>query len=203
MDLNRHAAMLPAIPDWINRTLNSLCLQKRSMYLFSFRRLSQDFSTDFLNRASVVITNPLSIPSLSELGLRGGTRFELQPMGGITYLDSYFLLLDVANHGSLQFHELVHVIQWWLLGPQSFLLHYAAGLLEWGCLDSPQKKMANSHSGVSISERLSTVSNRKCAGRRWRWDGNHDGKVRGCGGLKPVPATCHQIRARIKVKMND
>ena len=66
-------------------------------------------------------------------------------MGGITYLDTYFLLPGGADDESLHFHELVHVIQWRVLGPENFLLLYAADLAERGYSDSPLEAMAYGH----------------------------------------------------------
>jgi hypothetical protein len=76
------------------------------------------------------------------LGFPEFSAFELQPMSGITYLDTYFLELSGASEESLHCHELVHVVQWQVLGPRDFLLLYAAGLVEQGYLGSPLEKMA-------------------------------------------------------------
>jgi len=43
---------------------------------------------------------------------------------------------------SLHFHELVHVIQWRLLGPEKFLALYADGLERFGYRKSPLERMA-------------------------------------------------------------
>ncbi len=43
---------------------------------------------------------------------------------------------------ALHFHELIHVIQWRLLGPERFLVDYANGLDEFGYENSPLEKMA-------------------------------------------------------------
>ncbi len=62
--------------------------------------------------------------------------------GGITYLDTYFVRADEAQSESLHFHELVHVIQWRLLGPEKFLALYADGLERFGYRNSPLEVMA-------------------------------------------------------------
>jgi hypothetical protein len=46
------------------------------------------------------------------------------------------------NDEELYFHELIHVIQWRLLGPERFLRLYADGLEKFGYQDSPLEKMA-------------------------------------------------------------
>jgi hypothetical protein len=42
----------------------------------------------------------------------------------------------------LYFHELIHVIQWRLLGPERFLALYAEGLEAFGYHNSPLEQMA-------------------------------------------------------------
>jgi hypothetical protein len=99
-----------------------------------------------LNNASVVLTDRLTMPPLSALGLREFSDFENQPISGITYKDTYFLRWSAAAFDeSLHFHELVHVIQWQVLGTRDFLLLYATGLREYGYFDCPLEAMAYEH----------------------------------------------------------
>ena len=69
--------------------------------------------------------------------------FEQMDAGGITYLNTYVVRADQSHLKSLHFHELVHVIQWRLLGPESFLAFYADGLERFGYRNSPREVMAN------------------------------------------------------------
>ena len=62
--------------------------------------------------------------------------------GGITYLDTFFCRLEMQANEALHFHELVHVIQWQLLGPKSFVAAYADGLEKMGYRASPLETMA-------------------------------------------------------------
>jgi hypothetical protein len=71
------------------------------------------------------------------MGLKRFGDFEQMDMAGITYLDTYFVRADQVH-----FHELVHVIQWRLLGPENFLARYADGLERFGYRNSPLEKMA-------------------------------------------------------------
>jgi hypothetical protein len=48
---------------------------------------------------------------------------------------------DVSNE-AICFHELIHVVQWRLLGPEQFLRLYADGLERFGYRESPLEKMA-------------------------------------------------------------
>jgi len=112
---------------------------------FNFPRLPQYFSKELLSTANVVLTDRLPVPPLSALGLSEFADFENQPISGITYKDTYFLERSAAGEESLHFHELVHVIQWQVLGPKDFLLLYAIGLNEHGYLECPLEEMAYEH----------------------------------------------------------
>jgi hypothetical protein len=60
-------------------------------------------------------------------------------------LDTYFVLWHEAERESLHFHELVHVVQWQVLGPERFLALYADGLEKQGYRSSPLEAMAYDH----------------------------------------------------------
>jgi hypothetical protein len=60
----------------------------------------------------------------------------------ISYIDTIFLKPTQSNSENTHFHELVHVIQWRLLGPDRFLLTYANGLECFGYRQSPLEAMA-------------------------------------------------------------
>lgn len=145
MTLSRYAAFVPTILNWIRLTLATRDGEKLSVASFTFKRLPRYFSSETLNSASVVITNHLPRPPFSLLGLTEFATFETQPMSAITYLDTYFLDPNVSNDESVHFHELAHVVQWQVLGPNNFLLLYAAGLAEFGYLESPLEAMAYDH----------------------------------------------------------
>jgi hypothetical protein len=142
---NRYAEYLPVIANWIQETLDASAGTARSVESFHFLRLPHYFSQQLLRTTNVVILDRLPVPPLSAFGLTEFAAFETQPMSGITYLDTYFLLPGGAGDESLHFHELIHVIQWQALGPRDFLLMYAAGLAECGYLDSPLERMAYDH----------------------------------------------------------
>jgi hypothetical protein len=127
---DRYAAFLPNIAQWIHATLAAYTRNAKPVVSFGFQRLLQYFSHDFLSTANVVITDDLPMPPLSSWGLSEFASFDRQPMSAITYLDTYFIHPGSAANESVHFHELVHVIQWQVLGPREFLLLYASGLVE-------------------------------------------------------------------------
>ena len=54
----------------------------------------------------------------------------------------YFIKQTMVTEEAIHFHELIHVIQWRLLGPEAFLATYANGLDDFGYENSPLEKMA-------------------------------------------------------------
>ncbi len=56
--------------------------------------------------------------------------------------DTFFLKPTQSNNESAHFHELVHAIQWRLLGPDRFLFSYTNGLECFGYRHSPLEAMA-------------------------------------------------------------
>ena len=115
------------------------------MASFKFPRLPRYFSERLLNTNSMVPADRLPVPPLSALGLWEFADFESQPLSGITFDDTYFLLRGSATDESLHFHELVHVVQWRVLGPEEFLLLYAAGLAGHGYRRCPLEAVAFDH----------------------------------------------------------
>ena len=76
------------------------------------------------------------------MGLKRFAEFERGDFDGITYLDTVFLKPDHSKNEAIHFHELIHVIQWRLLGPDRFLYSYANGLERFGYRQSPLEVMA-------------------------------------------------------------
>ena len=56
---------------------------------------------------------------------------------GITYLDTFFAWQEARGNERLHFHELVHVLQWQMLGLKAFIAAYAGGLERIGYRGSP------------------------------------------------------------------
>jgi hypothetical protein len=95
-----------------------------------------------LTSAKVVLVDQLPIPPLSSWGLTRFADFEHGNFGGITYLNTFFIKQDDVSNEAIHFHELIHVIQWRILGPEQFLRLYSDGLERIGYRDSPLEKMA-------------------------------------------------------------
>jgi len=142
---SRYLTLLPEIIRWIDSTLASYARDRRPVRSFGFRRLPRYFSEAMLATAGVVLVENVPTPPLSALGLNEFTTFEMQDPAGITYRDTYFLQAKYGDAESLHFHELIHVIQWRILGPERFLLLYAKGLARHGYAEAPLEKMAYVH----------------------------------------------------------
>jgi hypothetical protein len=142
MDLERYRERLPMVSKWIEKTLGEHASGAQIVASFGFKRLPQYYSHALLDRTKVVVVDRIPVPPLRSLGLPEFAAFETQPMGGITYLDTYFLQAGTERNESIHFHELVHVVQWQTIGPEKFLLTYAMGLALHGYRNSPLEAMA-------------------------------------------------------------
>jgi len=89
-----------------------------------------------------VVVDRLPVPPLSSMGLAQFAEFERGNFNGITYLNTFFLKPAVAEDESVHFHELIHVIQWRVLGAKDFLRMYADGLERFGYWMSPLERLA-------------------------------------------------------------
>jgi hypothetical protein len=133
---------LPKITGWIQQALAAHKALARSVMSKNFPRLPLYFSRTQIEAAKFVVVDRVPVPPLSEIGLSQFKEFEHGDYDGITYLDKYFLKRSKACDESLHFHEMIHVVQWRLLGAELFLTKYAGGLENFGYRNSPLEKMA-------------------------------------------------------------
>ena len=132
----------PLILGWIQQTLAQHAAQAHTVASLGFKRLPLYFSSEVLSSAKVVYVPTVPVPPLSAIGLQQFADFENMNAGGITYLDTFFAQEEMRGQESLHFHELVHVIQWQVLGPKTFIAAYADGLERIGYRQSPLEVMA-------------------------------------------------------------
>jgi hypothetical protein len=133
---------LPQVRQWIDALLLQHAAQARTVASFGFQRLGAYYPPALLENSKVVIVPEVPLPPLSDLGLGGFAEFENLDAIGITYKDTYFVIETHACDESLHFHELVHIIQWQLLGVDAFLAAYALGLMQHGYRCCPLEVMA-------------------------------------------------------------
>jgi hypothetical protein len=127
---------------WLRSTLTVHSGTARTVASCGFPRLPLYFSPETLAFAKVVLVNRLPIPPLSSWGLTRFADFERSDPDGITYLNTFFLKRHQSKNEAIHFHELIHVIQWRVLGPENFIRLYADGLERFGYRDSPLEVMA-------------------------------------------------------------
>ena len=132
----------PHVIGWIQKTLAAQEHTARTVAGLRFARLPLYFGLDLLENTKVVVVDRVPVPPLSALGLSRFAAFEQGDYDGITYLDTFFLKHTRSGDEGLYFHELIHVVQWALLGPERFLALYADGLETFGYRDSPLECMA-------------------------------------------------------------
>jgi hypothetical protein len=132
----------PKVQTWIQKTLATYEKDARPIASMHFPRLPLYFDHTLLETAKFIPIDRVPMPPLSAMGLGRFAAFERGDFQGITYLDRYFIKRTVVIEEALHFHELIHVIQWRLLGPEVFLTAYANGLDEFGYENSPLERMA-------------------------------------------------------------
>ncbi len=135
-------ALYPHVIGWIRSTLAAHDKNAKSVASAGFERLPLYFSHGLLATAKYVVVNEVPMPPLSALGLTQFAAFEQGDYDGVTYLDTFFLKPSHVAHEGLYFHELIHVVQWRVLGPERFIAAYAEGLETYGYRDSPLEAMA-------------------------------------------------------------
>jgi hypothetical protein len=126
------ASRLPLIRGWIDDLLARSRPLARRVASLGLPRLPDFYSADTLSGAYVVEVDDVPVPPLGALGLPDFAEFESMEAEGITFQDHYFVKRGRAHDEALHFHELVHIVQWRLLGPEQFLLSYAAGYVTHG-----------------------------------------------------------------------
>ena len=142
MTKEQFEARYPLIGRWIDETLAAWAAHAAYVSIRGFSRLPQYFSGELLASAKVIYVDEVPTPPLSAIGLTQFSDFENMLSNGITYLDTFFARKEFCFDERLHFHELVHVLQWQILGTKSFLAAYADGLERFGYHNSPLEVMA-------------------------------------------------------------
>lgn len=142
MTPEKFRAVYPHFMAWIASTLEAHARDARPVASQRFSRLPLYFGRELLTLAKFVVVERVPMPPLTELGMSEFSAFERADTDAVTYLDTYFVRRSRAREEQLHFHELIHVIQWRLLGPERFLSVYATGLEVFGYRNSPLEAMA-------------------------------------------------------------
>ena len=132
----------PRLLGWIDTTLRAHSANARTVTSRGFPRLPLYFTADTLASAKVVLADQLPLPPLSSWGLTCFADFERGTFDGVTYMNFIFIKRNEQRNEAIHFHELIHVVQWRILGPEQFIRLYAEGLERFGYRDSPLEVMA-------------------------------------------------------------
>ena len=144
-------AIYPQVSEWIRQTLFSHAAKARAVASVGFKRLPLYFGSELLSTTKFIVIDRVPVPPLSAMGLLQFADFERGNWDGITYLDTFFVRPSRASDESLYFHELIHVLQWRLLGPERFLAAYADGLETLGYEKSPLEVMAYNAANMFVA----------------------------------------------------
>jgi hypothetical protein len=132
----------PLLIDWLRTTLMAHAGMARTVASCGFPRLPSYFTADTLTSAKVVLVDQLPIPPLTAWGLSRFAEFEGRNFDGIAYLDTFFLKQPQSRNEAIHFHELIHIVQWRILGPENFLRAYADSWERFGYRHIPMEEMA-------------------------------------------------------------
>ena len=136
------ARAYPSMCRWLRGVRKEHAAAAKPVDTFGHQRLRLFYPDSLLAASKVVVTDHLPTPPLEQWGLGSLGMLSSDQAAAITFLDTFFVRSGHVNDEALFFHELVHVVQWRLLGMTRFLLLYAIGLAERGYMDSPLEATA-------------------------------------------------------------
>lgn len=138
--------MINRIETWIDSINTEYQSQRKSCSIFS-SEFSGFYSERFLEDSYFVVVDNIPKPNFPELREAGLGDFIDLEVNGITYKNTYYVHPHCVGELRLHFHELVHVVQWRLLGAHSFINRYISEIQSHGYDDAPLEKMAYSLDG--------------------------------------------------------
>jgi hypothetical protein len=112
---------------WIQKTLTAYEKDAEPIASMRFARLPLYFDHTLLESTKFIPIDRVPMPPLSAIGLSRFAAFEQGDFNGVTYLDRYFIKRTLVTEEAIHFHELIHAIQWRVLGPEGFLAAYEFG----------------------------------------------------------------------------
>ena len=150
MNLSAMRSALPGMIEWVERTKSIYQKNSKPISAFHLPHVAIYFPEKFLSRVQIVPTDQLPIPPLSSLGMNELADFEHADSRAITLDQMYFIKPSFTNDESIHFHELIHVLQWQILGMEKFLFIYGLGLLQFGYNKNPLEVMARKYTELCL-----------------------------------------------------
>jgi hypothetical protein len=139
LDRLQHA--VPRMQRWMGDLHAAHAAAAASVASAGIPRLDAHFPASTLVRARVVLAAALPFPPVTDFGLPEFEPLAASPRAGVTFGSMYFLHPAHTAPG-IHFHELVHVVQWRVLGVADFLQTYVVGLAQHGYERSPLEAIA-------------------------------------------------------------
>jgi hypothetical protein len=138
--LRRLLDALPLMEGWMDALRARHLERSVASSELGLRRLFDHFPAHVLDDTRVVTAAELPFPPVATYHLPEVEALARAPMSGITFGNMYFVRPGASE--GVHFHELVHVVQWQVLGRAGFLLTYAVGLIQHGYAQSPLEAIA-------------------------------------------------------------
>lgn len=135
--------MINRIEEWIDETNRLYRTQRQSCSILE-TAFSGFYPSAFLKDSYFVVVEHIPKPNFPELRQMGLDDFIDMPVNGITYKNTYYVDQKQAINLRLHFHELVHVVQWSLLGGEGFISRYINEIQNYGYESAPLEQMAYS-----------------------------------------------------------
>lgn len=132
---------LPRMREWIDDLHAQHSDQASPVGSLGLPRLATCFPEHLLRSARAVTVRDIPFPPLSAYGLPEFESMASMEMAGITFRNMYFIHQSYSAE-RFHFHELVHVVQWNVLGADEFLLTYGLNLAQHGYMESPLEAIA-------------------------------------------------------------
>ena len=142
MDEKQFKSILSPVKEWIERTIAEFASQMEPVAKAPFSRLTKYYPADLLQRIQRVIVDRCPVPDLASTGIPQLAEIESWDLKGVPWGDIIFIKRDFADSESLHFHELLHIVQWELLGADRYLTAWAIGTITHGYRSNPLEEMA-------------------------------------------------------------
>jgi hypothetical protein len=138
--LRRLLDALPLMERWMDALHAAHLRDSIAARELGLPRVFDHFPARVLDETRVVTVSELPFPPVSAYRLPEFEPMATTPMTGITFGNMYFVRPEAS--AGVHVHELVHVVQWNVLGRSDFLLTYAVGLIQHGYAQSPLEAIA-------------------------------------------------------------
>lgn len=144
--IEKYGDKLPLAVNWVSDLFKQYEAVAESINVFGFKRLPRYFNESHLNKVKVVLVDEVpTMPVYSKWGIEPLKEFELNnkaAWGGEAYGNMVFIRKDCIEDEGLMMHEVIHTVQYELMGVTPFLFAYGFECATYGYPDGPLEQMA-------------------------------------------------------------